>query len=242
MLNHTLFMDPTQTAMTALDTIHAEEQRYPLFMELGFLLALLTVTLLFRIPFQPSTQAVLETTVEQEIVHIEEIEVTRQIAAPPPAPALPPPVEVPDEQIVEDVILPSVELDVNATLTAPPPPPPPAPRAAAQAPPPVAAPPPEPEIFEIVEQMPEIVGGTAAIQPEYPEIERMAGIEGRVFVQFVVNEDGRISDVVVIRGVSAGLDAAAVAALRNLEFIPGRQRGRAVKVKMAIPITFRLRN
>src|SRR5690606_40711885 len=99
---------------------------------------------------------------------------------------------------------------------------------------------PKPEVFVVVEQMPDFIGGIASIRQAYPEMERMAGIEGRVFVEFVVNEDGTVSDAVVIRGVSAGLDAAAVAAVRKARFTPGHQRGRPVKVRMSIPITFRI--
>ncbi|NNF59574.1 MAG: energy transducer TonB, partial [Rhodothermaceae bacterium] len=124
---------------------------------------------------------------------------------------------------------------------APPPPPPPPP----SAPPPAEPEPePEPEIFEVVENMPEPIGGIAAIQSniQYPEMARRAGIEGRVFVQFVVDEQGRPSEIRVVRGIGGGCDEAAVEAVRQARFTPGRQRGRPVKVRMSLPVTFRLTN
>jgi len=95
-------------------------------------------------------------------------------------------------------------------------------------------------VFEVVEQMPMLIGGLGSIQPVYPEMERRAGVQGRVFLQFIVNEDGSVSDIVVTRSVSPGLDAAAVAALRSARFTPGIQRGRPVKVRFSLPVNFRL--
>lgn len=96
--------------------------------------------------------------------------------------------------------------------------------------------------FVIVEQMPELVGGLAAIQQElrYPEIAKNAGIEGRVFVQFVVDERGRVVDPVVVRGIGGGCDEEALRAVRTVTFKPGRQQGEPVRVRMSLPITFRL--
>lgn len=107
---------------------------------------------------------------------------------------------------------------------------------------PVAPPPPPPEIFEVVEQMPELQGGLAGLQSriQYPEMARRAGIEGRVFVQFVVDEQGNPTDVRVSRGIGGGCDEAAMAAVRASRFTPGLQRGRLVKVRMSLPVTCRL--
>lgn len=102
--------------------------------------------------------------------------------------------------------------------------------------------PPEPEVFEVVERMPELIGGLQGLQARisYPEAARRAGIEGRVFVQFVVNEQGRPTDVRVVRGIGGGCDEVATRALRESRFTPGLQRGRPVKVRMSLPVTFRL--
>ncbi len=111
----------------------------------------------------------------------------------------------------------------------PPPPPPPHPRADTSA-------------YVVVESMPELIGGLRSIQEQirYPEEARAAGVEGRVFVSFNVDEQGNVVDPEVTRGVGSGLDAEALRVVRNARFIPGEQAGQPVRVRMAIPITFSL--
>jgi len=100
----------------------------------------------------------------------------------------------------------------------------------------------DPEIYEVVEDMPEPVGGMAAIQQkiQYPSIARRAGVEGRVIVSFVVDEEGDVQNPQVVRGSGAGLDGEAIRVIRETEFTPGRQRGRPVPVRKSWPVTFRL--
>jgi len=102
--------------------------------------------------------------------------------------------------------------------------------------------PPAVEEFAVVERMPELIGGLASIHRavRYPVLAKKAGIEGRVIVQFVVDEQGRVVDPVVVRGLGAGCDEEAVRAVRRARFRPGTQRGVPVKVKMSVPVTFRL--
>ncbi len=101
---------------------------------------------------------------------------------------------------------------------------------------------PEPEVFVVVEQMPQLVGGLASIQRHlrYPASARRAGVQGRVIVQFVVDEEGKIQNPRVVRGIEAGCDEEAVRVVQTLRFTPGKQRGKVVKVKMSLPITFKL--
>ncbi|GAB5520708.1 MAG: hypothetical protein RhofKO_29590 [Rhodothermales bacterium] len=98
------------------------------------------------------------------------------------------------------------------------------------------------EVFVIVEQMPQLIGGLEGLQEtiRYPRIAQQAGIAGRVFVQFVVGTDGRVSDAYVTRGIGAGCDEEAIRAVSEARFVPGKQRGKTVPVKMSLPITFRL--
>lgn len=98
------------------------------------------------------------------------------------------------------------------------------------------------EVFIVVEQMPEPIGGMEAVYAGlvYPEIARRAGIEGRVVVQFIVDENGNVSYPQIIRGIGGGADEAVLDALQPVKFRPGMQRGRAVKVQMQLPIVFRL--
>ena len=99
-----------------------------------------------------------------------------------------------------------------------------------------------PQVFVVVENMPELIGGLAAIQREiqYPVIAKRAGIEGRVILQFIVDEQGRLTEPKVVRGIGGGCDEEALRALQTARFRPGTQRGKPVKVKMSLPMTFRL--
>ena len=97
-------------------------------------------------------------------------------------------------------------------------------------------------LFTIVEQMPELKGGIASIANRivYPQIAKSAGIEGRVFVQFVVEKDGSVSNAKVVRGIGGGCDEEAIRAVSQAVFIPGKQRGTEVRVKMTLPVMFKL--
>jgi TonB family protein len=98
------------------------------------------------------------------------------------------------------------------------------------------------EVFVVVEEMPELIGGLEAIQQDlqYPKIAKMAGIEGRVFIEFTVDAQGKVVNPQVVRGIGAGCDEEALRAVQQATFKPGIQDGKAVPVKMSIPVTFRL--
>ncbi len=75
----------------------------------------------------------------------------------------------------------------------------------------------------------------------YPPIAAEAGIQGRVICQFVVSETGEIKDVVVVRSIDPNLDKEAIRVIQNMpKWIPGNQRGRAVRVRYTLPINFKL--
>lgn len=97
-------------------------------------------------------------------------------------------------------------------------------------------------ILEFSEQLPEIVGGMGAyyLKIEYPRAAIEAGIHGRLILSFVVEEDGRASHVEVLQSLHALCDSAAVQALRGTHFVPGRQNGEAVRVRMRLPVLFKL--
>ena len=125
------------------------------------------------------------------------------------------------------------------------------------------------DIFEVVERAPELIGGLEALQRlvDYPTSARRAGVEGTVYVQFVVDEQGTVTELVVPRStlgesirplgpdptdrerlrhqraVAAAQDAeaAALRAVRAAQFRPGFQEGRPVKVRFTMPIQFKLR-
>ena len=104
------------------------------------------------------------------------------------------------------------------------------------------------KVFDIVEQMPEYPGGQAALfefiskNVKYPEDAVKKKVEGKVFVTFVVDTDGKITDVSLLRKVFPSLDAEAMRVISAMpNWIPGRQKGQAVRVKYTVPIMFRLK-
>lgn len=106
---------------------------------------------------------------------------------------------------------------------------------------------PEEEIFLVVESQPSFPGGDDALYKyladnlRYPREAREAGIQGRVFVSFVVEKDGSISNVKVLRGIGGGCDEEAVRVVLGMpKWIPGKQRGIPVRVQFNLPIKFTL--
>ncbi len=98
------------------------------------------------------------------------------------------------------------------------------------------------DYFVAVEQMPEPIGGIAAIQKNvhYPEIAKRAGVEGRVYVKTYIDENGNVAGTEVVKGIGTGLDEAAEDAILKTKFKPGMQRGKNVKVQVMVPIQFKL--
>jgi len=103
------------------------------------------------------------------------------------------------------------------------------------------------EIFTIVEEQPSPVGGMKAFYDyvfenlRYPPRAARMGIEGRVFVEFIVERDGSLTDVRVAKGIGGGCDEEAVRVISEApKWSPGKQRGRAVRVRMIMPIVFKL--
>jgi TonB family protein len=101
--------------------------------------------------------------------------------------------------------------------------------------------------FDVVEQMPEFPGGMEALMKylqesvKYPKEAFEKGIQGRVLVQFIVEKDGSISEVEVVKKVNEYLDAEAVRVVNAMpKWKPGMQKGKPVRVKFTLPITFRL--
>lgn len=203
---------------------------YTVFLELGLLVTLIIFIIAVRIDITSLApeEYVID---EQEVVEMEEIIQTRQIETPPPPPRPPVPVEVPNDEIIEDVDIDiSADWDMGGNLDMPPPP-----QEEEEE---------EEDFFVVVEDMPELIGGLQELQRQinYPEMARRAGIEGRVYIQFIVNEQGQVEDPQVIRGIGGGADEEALRVVSQAEFRPGMQRGRPVRVQYSLPIFFRLQN
>ncbi|MEX1063366.1 MAG: energy transducer TonB [Balneolaceae bacterium] len=205
---------------------------HSVFIQIGLLITLLIFIIAVKMEFtsSPTKEYVMN---EQEVIEMEEIIQTQHIETPPPPPRPPVPVAVPNDEIIEDI---DFQIDAEMRLDGPLDLPPPPPREEEEEV--------EEDFFVVVEDMPELIGGLAELQSSirYPEMARRAGIEGRVYVQFIVNEQGEVEDPRVIRGVGGGCDEEAIRAISQAQFRPGLQRGRPVRVQYSLPIVFRLQN
>lgn len=189
-------------------------------------LAITILAFLFFPNFTPATRVLQRS---QEVVTIEEIEHTRQQlkAPPPPRPSIP--IEAPGDEAPEDVEIGSTEL--NASLDVAPPPP----QSSSSE---------DEQYFVAVEEMPIVIGGVEAISRflVYPDIALRAQVHGRVFVLAYVDENGLVTKAEILKGIGAGCDEAAIDAVKKVKFIPGKQRGKPVKVKVSIPVLFRIQS
>jgi TonB family C-terminal domain len=180
-----------------------------------------------------------------DILAEEEIDITIQDNTPPPPPPPPPPavIELVELNVVEDdVVVADIEIKSSED---------------SQSDPQQAYVPPAPEledeeesaqhIFTVVEKAPSFPGGDTEMMKfvngaiRYPVIAQENGIQGRVICSFVINSDGSVVDITVVRGVDPSLDREAVRVLGTMpRWSPGEQRGKPVRVKYVMPIHFRL--
>ena len=206
-------------------------KQYPLYVEIGLVLSLTLLIVAFRADFsnESSFQVQME---EQETVDMKQIQQTQQEKEPPPPPKPPVPQEVPNNEVIENETDFDASLDMDERLDTSQGPPDDGEEEEEE----------EQEIFMVVENQPELVGGMKALQQavDYPDFAKKAGIEGRVIVQFVVDEQGNVKNPKVTRGVHKLLNEEAVKAVKEQSFKPGKQRGESVKVQMSLPVTFRL--
>jgi len=105
----------------------------------------------------------------------------------------------------------------------------------------------ETKVFDVVEQMPSFPGGQSALMEylhdhvKYPVVAQENGVQGRVVVSFIVERDGSITDVRVVRSVDPSLDREAARVVSSMpRWTPGKQNGSAVRVKYNVPVSFRL--
>ena len=103
------------------------------------------------------------------------------------------------------------------------------------------------KVYDVVEQMPSFPGGNGALleylatHVKYPVVAQENGVQGRVIVSFVVERDGSITDVRVVRSVDPSLDREAQRVVSSMpRWTPGKQNGSAVRVKYNVPVSFRL--
>jgi protein TonB len=177
-----------------------------------------------------------DTTVRQQKsmdikISVQEIPQTEQVKR-PPAPSRPAiPVESEDSEVPEDATIETTDIDLSEL---PPPPPPPSEDEIDET----------ASIFVAYDEPPEPIGGFAAIQEKlvYPEIARKAGVEGRVYVQVIIDEKGNVIKATVTKSLgNNGCDEAAVAAIKAVKWKPAKQRDKPVKVSVGIPVVFKLK-
>ena len=208
-----------------------------LFFNIGLVLAISFVLVVFEWKTAKSTSSVnLESrgAIFEEI--IDDVPLTNQASPPPPKIQPPQIIEVTDEEEIEENI--KVDLDIEMTQET------------------VvenfvleSAPEEEisDEVFSVVEVMPSFPGGTDEFYAfvsknlKYPRKAMKANVEGKVIVRFVVAEDGDVSQVEVLKGIGYDCDEEAIRVLQSSpDWIPGRQRGRNVKVRIIVPLTFEI--
>jgi protein TonB len=164
---------------------------------------------------------------------VEDIQQTQQDYTPPPPPEKPPMIiQAISDDDLEDIEFGETEINFDQELSAPPPPPKEEIKVVEE----------EPVYFVAVEEMPFPIGGVQAILSlvVYPEIARRAGIEGKVYVLAYVNEEGTVTKTEILKGIGGGCDEAAEYAVKHTKFSPGKQRGKPVKVKVMVPVVFKL--
>ena len=206
------------------------------FFSIGLFATLgITVMIFENKTYDDQVAAIVRTTdVSDEIM---EVPVTSQPPPPPPQVQQPQVVEVPDEEEIEEEI--QVNMDVEVTDDT----------KVEQIEIKVEKEVEEDvnQIFTIVEEQAQPIGGMSAFYKyvgekiKYPSQARRMQVEGRVFCEFVVNRDGTIQDVRVIRGIGAGCDEEAIRIIQSAPaWKPGKQRGKAVRSKFNLAIIFKL--
>ncbi len=214
------------------------ERKRNMFFQIGLFVTLALILFAFELKIVPGEENlfVAENTgpIEEEIIPITKQE---EIKTPPPPP--PPVTDVLEivennQELQNEVQIESTEADANTQISAP---------VEVQQ---------EEETeeiinFYVIEEKPEFPGGEAAMfqwiakNIKYPEIAKENGVQGKVFVQFVIGKDGKVTDVQVVRGVDPSLDKEAVRVIQSMPaWKPGKQRGKPVKVSFQLPINFRL--
>jgi len=214
------------------------ENKRVIFTEIGLIIGL--ALMLFAFEWKSYEKTVVDvSTREVENVAEEIIPITEQkVKPPPPAPV----VQVVKINIVEDDVEVDDEIDIDAEADE---------NTEVQE---YIAPVREEEesaeeaqIFMVVESMPEYPGGEPALYKflaeniKYPQMAKESGIQGRVFVTFVVERNGSVTDVRVLRGIGGGCDEEAIRVVKSMPtWTPGKQRGKSVRVQYNLPVKFTL--
>jgi protein TonB len=211
-----------------------------LFFAIGLVISLCTVLIVLEWSSPENLEKITLADIDDNFTENLDIPITEMPPPPPPVIQQPEIVEVPDEQKIEQEIAMNLDIDVNqeVTVTSP---------VVMQA----AAPPPveeeRDEVFMVVEESPAPKGGMQEFYKYvsenlvYPKQARKLGVEGKVILQVVIDKDGTLTDVQVLKGIGSGCDEEAIRVMKSApKWNPGKQRGRPVRVKMTVPLLFKL--
>jgi len=203
-----------------------------LFFNLGLIISLLLVITAFEWRTYQRGMVVIDRKTE-DITELIEIRPTIQLPPKPPKVIQPILIEVPPDEIIEEIEytfdadeienireIETIEIEPSEVVD---------------------------KIFTIVEVMPEPFGGISEFfefvykEIKYPNTARRMGIDGRITIQFIIDKDGSLTNFRILRGIGAGCDEEVLRVLKMApKWKPGKQRGIPVRVKMALPITFKL--
>ena len=206
-----------------------------LFLSIGFNISLLLVIIAFEWKSYDRADLLKLGRVNDFFIEITDIPMTQQLPPPPLKHRQQEIIEVPDEEEIDEEI--EIDLDVEITeetviegivFEEP------------------AEEEKIDELFTLVEEIPSFVGGDSAFiefvrnNLIYPDKARRMGLEGKVFVQFIVEKDGSLTNVKVLRGMHGDCNEEAIRVMqKSPRWITGKQRGRPVRVQMVVPITFK---
>lgn len=168
---------------------------------------------------------------KQEVVEVKDVVQTKQVDKPPQPPSPQPPKEVPNDEIIEADAQDKLD-QIDQKLSS-------GKKMAMPEPPEEEE---EEKVFKVVEQQPKLIGGLDSLRKmiEYPSMAEKSGIEGRVYIQFIVNKKGEVENPEVVRGPGAGLNEEALRVIKKAKFRPGIQQGHPVNVRYTMPIIFSL--
>jgi len=211
------------------------ESKRTLYFSIGLVLSVAAITLAFEWKSYELGPLVDLRSTESEVPEVQQVPIT--IQTPPPPPVVMPVIkEIPDEEepAVDINFTFDIEVDEASVIDNP-------------VPDNLPDETTEDEPFIFVEQQPAPEGGMQAFyryvsqKINYPQQAVRQGVEGKVFVSFIVNTDGSLTDIQILKGIGAGCDEEALRVLKQApRWKPGKQRGRAVRVRMQIPIAFSL--
>ena len=212
-----------------------QQAKAVLFNAIGLCISLLIVITAFEWKFYDNNDLISLGNLSSEFEEILDVPITEQPPPPPPKMQAVNILEVPDVEEIEQEL--DIVLDVEVTQET----------EIADV---VYEAPEEPEeeaeeVFLFVEQAPTPKGGMKSFYEyiaknlEYPATARRMQVEGKVYIQFIINKDGSLTDFQVLKGIGGGCDEEAIRVLKSSpKWEPGKQRGRPVKVKMSLPIVF----